>query len=277
MGSVLQSETTGRLRRASSTEAKKGETTSGLRRASSTDSIDLAKMRTTKSSLYSSFQNAVWRHEYGSPSSNGTMFEDEENDAVPERVRSGLLRQGLTVADQVERLIERNPVILFSSACCPLCGEAKTALGRSATKFAVVELEGLLVGDTAAYINYLVEDRGVQGLPVMFIHGRPVDREKIVDLHSSGTLAGMCFEAGTSEPEEKMCRQVSQGGHLARQYLSRSCSSEKVFELLVLAEGREERMSCSASPTCHLGRQLPSTGIRMRSQSAVGYRRRNSW
>merc|ERR1712048_1508647 len=88
------------------------------------------------------------------------------------RVKSELARAGRSASGQIDRLIDDNPVILFSQTKCMKSRHAWSALAESAILFMVVEVEELLVGDVAEYRNYLSEKTGIPGgLPSLFIQG----------------------------------------------------------------------------------------------------------
>merc|ERR1712176_384434 len=127
------------------------------------------------------------------------------------RVQSELAKACRSASGQIDRLIDDNPVILFSQTNCMKSRDAWSALAESAILFMVVEVEELLVGDVAEYQDYLSEKTGIPGgLPCLFIQGRSTgDSDDIVALCASGELAAMCSQAGAPEPELKMCRSTS--------------------------------------------------------------------
>eukprot|EP00747_Dinoflagellata_sp_TGD_P162379 gnl/TRDRNA2_/TRDRNA2_179904_c0_seq1.p1 gnl/TRDRNA2_/TRDRNA2_179904_c0~~gnl/TRDRNA2_/TRDRNA2_179904_c0_seq1.p1 ORF type:complete len:217 (-),score=29.87 gnl/TRDRNA2_/TRDRNA2_179904_c0_seq1:133-783(-) len=186
-----------------------------LHRAASTDSISLGQLRLARQTMSGSTDSC----EVGAFVRSSTSMSLGEMSSFKSKSPKSLKRtHGKAPSDQIESIIESNPIVLFSNARCSRCRAAKTALGRAASMFLVVELEDFLVGDAASYQGYLAHKTGMPALPFMFIRGNSVgDHSKIVSMELDGTLAELCADAGTVEPEMKLCRQVSRRSHLKRQ------------------------------------------------------------
>lgn len=189
------------------------------------DSIDLAKKRRRDSleSLGTSSGDACTRG-FTRLRTKGLqkLTMDLDSDTEPEsstpkvktrisRMKSQLGKACRTASAEVDRLIDANPVILFSKTKCMKSRNAWSALAESAILFMVVEVEELLVGDVAGYREYLSEKTGIPGgLPCLFIQGQSTGScDDILTLQANGKLAEMCSQAGAPEPEFKVCRSTS--------------------------------------------------------------------
>lgn len=138
-------------------------------------------------------------------------------DGPESRALEGLKRCHCSVGEQVERLIHEIPVLLFASAHVSACKPLKLAIASAASKFTVVELEVLLVGDALAYCRYLSDRTGVPSGPWLFIDGRAVSCEgadtaslTVVELTSKVTR--LCAEAGIAAPS--LCSCTPLPGHM---------------------------------------------------------------
>jgi len=173
----------------------------------STDSISLAKMR--KRPRMNSISLAKMRIDAGVE----TDEEDDYDESMHCKKHKGFLKAGRTNANKIQDLIEECPVVLFSKIWCPKCRRAKEAISQVAAKYAVVELEDLLVGDVAAYYHYLQEKTGLAGkksLPCLFIQGRFIsNHDRILKMEETGELAALCEQAGAEQPREMPCRARS--------------------------------------------------------------------
>merc|ERR1711870_56383 len=126
------------------------------------------------------------------------------------RVINGLTKTNRTIASQVEDLISRNPVIVFSSARSRACKTAKIYLAHAAAEFAVVELESLLVGNALAYEKSLRAITGQRAYPWIFVGGAALGEDvDIAALAETGALKEMCASAGTPALASRLCRQTS--------------------------------------------------------------------
>ncbi|OVA08424.1 Glutaredoxin [Macleaya cordata] len=97
-----------------------------------------------------------------------------------------------TVEKRIERLIEENPVIIFSKSSCCMCHVMKRLLSNLGCTPTVIELEEGEMGALPAH-----DSSGVAGAPAVFIGGTSIGGlESLMALHLSGNLVPKLNEVG---------------------------------------------------------------------------------
>jgi len=100
---------------------------------------------------------------------------------------------------EVDRLIQEHPVIVFSKSWCPYCTKAKNAFTAEGAEFAVLELDQRADGDELQ--NALHEKTGVRTVPRVFISGQCVGGGDDVNaLQRTGKLSEL-VQAASSKAE----------------------------------------------------------------------------
>mmetsp|Transcript_28251 Transcript_28251/g.87870 ORF Transcript_28251/g.87870 Transcript_28251/m.87870 type:complete len:386 (+) Transcript_28251:251-1408(+) len=113
---------------------------------------------------------------------------------------------GIAKAGQeVEELVAKHPVVVFSKEWCPFCAKAKGALEGIDAKFFTKELEDAekkpLVDVPAAFQEYLAAKTNLgKSVPKVFIKGECIGGgDDVAKLKGSGELLKKCVAAGAAE------------------------------------------------------------------------------
>lgn len=106
---------------------------------------------------------------------------------------------------QVEELLSKHSVVLFSKEWCPFCKKAKNAFDSIEAKVFIKELENIdrkpIVEDPMAFQEYLAAKTNAgKSVPKGFIKGEFIGGgDDIVDLNKRGVLLEKCVAAGAAE------------------------------------------------------------------------------
>jgi len=107
--------------------------------------------------------------------------------------------------DEVNALITKIPVVVFSKEWCPFCAKAKDAFSSIGADIFVKELEDAskapLVDSPAAFQDYLAAKTNVgRSVPKVFIGGSFIGGgDDVVALHKSGALLHKCVAVGAAQ------------------------------------------------------------------------------
>lgn len=109
---------------------------------------------------------------------------------------------------EVEALIAKHPVVVFSKDWCPFCTETKDAIKGIGAKFHAAEIENAnkeaLVKDSKAFTEYLALKTNMGTcVPKVFIKGECIGGDntwEIGPMVSSGDLLTKCVAAGAAAP-----------------------------------------------------------------------------
>jgi len=108
--------------------------------------------------------------------------------------RSSHLMRRATPAEEVDRFVGENSVLIFSKTFCPFCRKAKKALSQEGAEFTVVELDERDDGDDVQAA--LLEKTGVKTVPQVFVGGTFIGGgDDTKRLQKSGELAKLIAEA----------------------------------------------------------------------------------
>lgn len=119
--------------------------------------------------------------------------------------RQKRIDQIATAGKQVEELLSKHSVVLFSKEWCPFCKKAKTAFESIEAKIFIKELEDSdkkpIVEDPMAFQEYLAAKTNAgKSVPKGFIKGQFIGGgDDIVDLNKRGVLLEKCVAAGAAE------------------------------------------------------------------------------
>jgi len=117
---------------------------------------------------------------------------------------------------EVEEILKKNPVVLFSKEWCPFCRKAKDALSSIDAKFLVKELENAdkkpNVEDPMSFQEYLAAKTNAgKSVPKGFIKGEFIGGgDDIVELNKRGMLLEKCVAVGAAAKKEA---PAGQDGH----------------------------------------------------------------
>mmetsp|Transcript_30363 Transcript_30363/g.86928 ORF Transcript_30363/g.86928 Transcript_30363/m.86928 type:complete len:386 (+) Transcript_30363:260-1417(+) len=106
---------------------------------------------------------------------------------------------------EVEQLVAKHPVLVFSKEWCPFCAKAKSALEGIEAKFFAKELEDSerkpLVDSPSAFQEYLAAKTNVgKSVPKVFIKGEFIGGgDDVVKLNNTGALLKKCVAVGAAE------------------------------------------------------------------------------
>merc|ERR1712039_1074575 len=124
----------------------------------STDSITLGKLRLDRKScggITDVFGITISRTRSRTFVGGDTAYNEDFQSSCTPRNSLAMHEKSRTASEQVEFLIEHNPILLFSLACCPLSKQAKAALAQSTNVFMVVELAAVLIHDVKEFAKGL--------------------------------------------------------------------------------------------------------------------------
>lgn len=99
----------------------------------------------------------------------------------------------VSAKEKAEKIIDENPVVVFSKSYCPYCRASKTLLNELHAKYFLMELDE--VEDGAALQDALEEITGQRSVPNIFISQKHIGGNS--DLQSKkGQLNGLLKSAG---------------------------------------------------------------------------------
>ncbi|KAL9471890.1 hypothetical protein ACSS6W_009831 [Trichoderma asperelloides] len=97
--------------------------------------------------------------------------------------------------EEVQRIIKKNNVVVFSKTWCPYCKAAKAALNEAKANYEVVELDNRKDGDDLQ--DALLEISGQRSVPNIFFAEQHVGgNSDLQQLVKNGTLQSRLQEAG---------------------------------------------------------------------------------
>mmetsp|Transcript_88617 Transcript_88617/g.264328 ORF Transcript_88617/g.264328 Transcript_88617/m.264328 type:complete len:386 (+) Transcript_88617:236-1393(+) len=111
----------------------------------------------------------------------------------------------VNAGQEVEELVTKHPVVVFSKEWCPFCKKAKGALEGIDAKFFIKELEDsekkALVDSPAAFQEYLAAKTNLgKSVPKVFIKGECIGGgDDVVKLGLNGELLKKCIAVGAAE------------------------------------------------------------------------------
>ncbi|KAJ6788747.1 hypothetical protein PWT90_07974 [Aphanocladium album] len=98
-------------------------------------------------------------------------------------------------SQKAQKLIDENPVMIFSKSYCPYCKATKSLLGSLDADYKVVELDE--ESDGSAVQDALQEISGQRSVPNIYISKKHIGgNSDIQSLSSSGKLKALLQEAG---------------------------------------------------------------------------------
>mmetsp|Transcript_77386 Transcript_77386/g.250380 ORF Transcript_77386/g.250380 Transcript_77386/m.250380 type:complete len:386 (+) Transcript_77386:195-1352(+) len=106
---------------------------------------------------------------------------------------------------EVDALVAKHPVVVFSKEWCPFCAKAKNAFAGIEAKIFVKELEDAekkpTVSNPMAFQEYLAAKTNLgKSVPKVFIKGSCIGGgDDVVRLNTSGELLRQCVAAGAAE------------------------------------------------------------------------------
>ncbi|KAL2890579.1 Glutaredoxin-2 mitochondrial [Ceratocystis lukuohia] len=94
----------------------------------------------------------------------------------------------------VQKLIEGEPVVMFSKSYCPYCSASKNLLNKLGYEFKVYELDKMANGSDIQDALEVVT--GQRSVPNNFINGESIGgNSDLQSLHSSNKLEGLLIKA----------------------------------------------------------------------------------